>query len=160
MAAQPRLSMDCRLPLGWSPAEQVQQLQAMKATGITSVRVDANWYGGQPDGPDSYDWTSLDQVVASIQEVGLSADLIIDGCPPWAAVSGAQGNQFAQPASPAAFANWAAAVAKRYDSKGAKYFEIWKEPNNPTTQGRHGPRCPRLTRLLGASWPQMVTPRR
>jgi hypothetical protein len=117
--------------LGWSPTEQVQQLQAMKATGITSVRVDANWYGGQPDGPGSYDWTSLDQVVASIQKVGLSADLIIDGCPPWAAVSGAQGNQFAQPASPAAFANWAAAVAKRYGSKGARYFEIWNEPNNP-----------------------------
>ena len=104
----------------------------MKATGITSIRVDADWYGGQPDGPDSYDWTALDQVVASIQEVGLSADLIIDGCPPWAAVSGAQGNQFAQPASPAAFANWAAAVAKRYDGKGAKYFEIWNEPNNPS----------------------------
>ena len=117
--------------LGWSPAEQVQQLEAMKATGITSVRVDANWSGGQPDGPDSYDWTALDQVVASIQKVGLSADLIIDGCPRWAAVSGEQGNQFAQPASPAAFAIWAAAVAKRYDGKGAKYFEIWNEPNNP-----------------------------
>ncbi len=118
--------------LGWSPAEQVQQLEAMKATGITSVRVDAKWSEGQPDGPDSYDWTALDQVVASIQKVGLSADLIIDGCPRWAAVSGAQGNQFAQPASPAAFANWAAAVAKRYDGKGAKYFEIWNEPNNPS----------------------------
>jgi hypothetical protein len=117
--------------LGWSPTEQIRQLEAMKATGITSVRVDADWYGGQPDGPGSYDWTSLDQVVASIQKVGLAADLIIDGCPPWAAVSSAQGNQFAQPASPVAFANWAAAVAKRYDSKGAKYFEIWNEPNNP-----------------------------
>ena len=117
--------------LGWSSAEQVQQLKAMKATGITSVRVDANWYGGQPNGPDSYDWTSLDQVVSSIDQVGLSVDLIIDGCPPWAAVSGAQGNQFAQPASPAAFANWAGAVAKRYAGKGAKYFEIWNEPNNP-----------------------------
>ena len=103
----------------------------MKATGITSVRVDANWYGGQPDGPKSYDWASLDSVVASIQKVGLSADLIIDGCPPWAAVSSAQGNQFAQPASATAFATWAAAVAARYGGKGAKYFEIWNEPNNP-----------------------------
>lgn len=115
----------------WTPAEQAQQLEAMKATGATSVRVDANWDAGQPDGPDTYDWTSLDQEIASIQEVGLSADLIIDGCPPWAAVSGAQGNQNAQPASSAAFASWAAAVANRYSGKGAKYFEIWNEPNNP-----------------------------
>ena len=70
-------------------------------------------------------------MVASIQKAGLSADLIIDGCPSWAAVSGAQGNQFAQPASPAAFADWAAAVAKRYGGEGANYFEIWNEPNNP-----------------------------
>lgn len=111
-------------------SEQVQQLEAMKAVGITSVRVDANWSGGQPNGPGSYDWTTLDSVVDSINDVGLSADLIIDGCPPWAAAAGAQG-QFAQPASPTAFANWAAAVAKRYSNKGARYFEIWNEPNNP-----------------------------
>jgi polysaccharide biosynthesis protein PslG len=115
----------------WAPSEQVQQLEAMKATGVTSVRLDANWYWGQPDGPVSYDWTPLDRVISSIQKVGLSAEMIIDGCPPWAAVSGGQGNDFAQPASSAAFARWAAAVAKRYGDKGAKYFEIWNEPNNP-----------------------------
>jgi hypothetical protein len=103
----------------------------MKSTGVTSVRVDADWGSGQPSGPDSYDWAPLDQVITSIRQVGLSADLIIDGCPPWAAVSGAQGNSYAQPASSAAFANWAAAVAKRYGGEGAKYFEIWNEPNNP-----------------------------
>ncbi len=118
--------------LGWSASEQLQQLEAMKATGVTSVRVDASWYGGQPDGPNTYDWTSLDTVVSDIQQAGLTADLIIDGCPPWAAVSGAQGNQFAQPASSAAFATWAGAVAARYGSKGAKYFEIWNEPNTST----------------------------
>lgn len=117
--------------LGFSTSEQVQQLDAMKAAGITSVRVDASWYNTQANGPDSYNWTPLDNVMSSIQKVGLTADLIIDGCPPWAAVSGAAGNMFAQPASSAEFANWAAAVAKRYSSKGAEYFEIWNEPNNP-----------------------------
>jgi polysaccharide biosynthesis protein PslG len=115
----------------WSSSEQVQQLEAMKAAGVTSVRVDANWSAVQPDGPDSYDWTSLDQVMASVQKAGLSADLVINRCPPWAAIPGAQGNQYAQPASSAAFADWAAAVAKRYGGEGAKYFEIWNEPNNP-----------------------------
>jgi hypothetical protein len=115
----------------WAPSKQVQQLEAMKTTGATSVRLDANWYWGQPDGPVSYDWTPLDHVIASIQKAGLSAEMIIDGCPRWAAVSGAQGSDFAQPASSAAFARWAAAVAKRYGDKGAKYFEIWNEQNNP-----------------------------
>jgi hypothetical protein len=112
-----------------SPTAQVKRLKAMKAIGITSVRVDASWYWGQPTGPDSYDWAPLDKVVTSIRAVGLSADLIIDGCPPWAAVPDAQGDQFAQPSSSSAFAKWAAAVAARYSKKGVNYFEIWNEPN-------------------------------
>ena len=112
-----------------SQSIQVEQLKAMKAMGVTSVRLDADWSSGQPSGPGSYDWTSLDQVVASIQEVGLSADFIIDGCPSWAAVSGAQGDEFAQPASSAAFAAWAGAVAARYGARGVNDFEIWNEPN-------------------------------
>ena len=75
-----------------------------------------------------FDWTPLDQLVASIHAAGLSADLVIDGCPPWAAVSGAQGDNFAQPASPAHLPIWQA-VAARYGPRGVNYFEIWNEPN-------------------------------
>jgi hypothetical protein len=46
-------------------------------------------------------------------------------------VPSAAGSYFAQPASPAQYASFAAAVAQRYGGKGAKYFEIWNEPNNP-----------------------------
>jgi hypothetical protein len=112
-----------------SATVQVEQLEAMKAMGVTSVRLEANWYWGQPTGPSSFDWGELDQAVASIQKVGLSADLIIDGCPAWAAVSDAQGDMYAQPASSAVFATWAGAVAARYGDKGVKYFEVWNEPN-------------------------------
>ena len=117
-------------------ATQVAQLKAMKAMGMTSVRVDANWYWWQPTGPGSYEWATLDQTMASIHQVGLSADLIIDGCPPWAAVPAAAGDVFAQPASSAAFATYAAAVAARYGPEGAKDFEIGNEPN---TQGSWEP---------------------
>jgi polysaccharide biosynthesis protein PslG len=112
-----------------SATAQVQQLQAMKAMGVTSVRLEANWNGGQPNGPGSFDWAPLDLVISSIHQVGLSADLVVDGCPSWAAVSGAQGDMYAQPASPAAFATWAGAVAARYGPKGVRYYEIWNEPN-------------------------------
>lgn len=110
-------------------ATQLDQLKGMKALGVTSVRVDANWYGIQHTGPTSYDWKTLDQVVGSVHEAGLSAALIIDGCPPWAAVRGTHGGEFAQPAVSAQFGAWAGAVAARYGPKGVKVFEIWNEPN-------------------------------
>jgi polysaccharide biosynthesis protein PslG len=112
-----------------NPSTQSSDLKAMKAVGATSVRVEANWYGMQPNGPSDNDWAPLDQVIAAIQAAGLTADLVIDGCPSWAAVSGAQGNSFAQPASPAQFATFAGSVAARYGSKGVSSFEIWNEPN-------------------------------
>jgi hypothetical protein len=113
--------------LGADPSGQVQQLKQMKSMGMNTVRVDANWLGGEPS-QGTFDWSTLDSIMTSVHQVGMTADLIIDGCPPWAAAAGATG-QFAQPASPAQFAAWAAAVAARYHSLGADYFEIWNEPN-------------------------------
>jgi hypothetical protein len=108
---------------------QLEQLKQMKAMGMTTVRVDAVWSSGEPR-PGSFDWSTLDQTMASVQAAGMTADLIIDGCPSWAAAPGATG-EFAQPAEPSQFAVWAAAVAARYSSLGARYFEIWNEPNIP-----------------------------
>jgi polysaccharide biosynthesis protein PslG len=111
-----------------SASGQAQELDAIKAMGMTSVRVDASWYNTENGGPGDYNWAPLDTTVAAIRSAGLTADLIIDQCPPWAAASGASG-QFAQPASASTFAGFAAAVVKRYYGKGASYFEIWNEPN-------------------------------
>jgi hypothetical protein len=101
----------------------------MKSMGMNTVRVDANWFAGEPV-QGQFNWSTLDRIMASVHQVGMIADLIIDGCPPWAGAVGATG-QFAQPASPSEFATWAGAVAARYGSMGADYFEIWNEPNNP-----------------------------
>jgi polysaccharide biosynthesis protein PslG len=115
--------------IGESPDAQVQTLEQMKAMGITSVRVDASWYWGQPTEGGPFDWTPLDQVVASLRKVGLSADLDINQTPTWAGISSAGGSSWAQPASAAAFATWAGAVAARYGPEGVQLFEIWNEPN-------------------------------
>jgi polysaccharide biosynthesis protein PslG len=132
-------------------AVQVSQLEAMKAMGMTSVRFDANWYWAQPNGPGTYDWATLDQTMASVRQVGLTADLIIDGCPAWAAVPAAAGQEFAAPASSAALATYAAAIAARYGPEGAKYFEIGNEEN---TQGswEPGPNPAAYTADLKASY--------
>jgi hypothetical protein len=113
-----------------TPSVQASQLAAMKAMGITSIRLDANWDWVEYGGPNTFDWSQLDQAVASIRAAGMSVDLIIDGCPPWAAVAGTSGDASPQPASAAQYAQWAAAVAQRYAPQGVNTFEIWNEPNN------------------------------
>ena len=113
-----------------SPAAQASELAAMKAIGITSVRLDADWSGVQYAGRNSFSWTALDQVVASARAAGMTVDLIIDGCPAWAAKAGTSGDASPPPASPATYATYAAAVAARYAPQGVTMFEIWNEPNN------------------------------
>jgi hypothetical protein len=115
---------------GQPTSVQASALAAMKAIGITSVRLDASWNMVQHDGPGDYYWTMLDQAVASVRAAGMSADLIIDGCPPWAAAAGTSGDASSQPASPTEFAKFAAQVAARYAPQGVGTFEIWNEPNN------------------------------
>jgi hypothetical protein len=116
--------------IGKKAAVQASRLAMMKSIGITSIRLDADWAAVQPGGPGMFNWGSLDQVVHSIRAAGLSVDLIIDGCPPWAAVPSARGPSSAQPASPTQYATWAAEVAARYAPEGVDLYEIWNEPNN------------------------------
>jgi hypothetical protein len=109
---------------------QAAELAQMKAIGITSIRLDANWEWVQYSGPRTFDWAQLDQVVKSVRAAGMSVDLIIDGCATWAALPGTKGDTSPQPKSSAQFAAWAAKVAARYAPEGVQAFEIWNEPNN------------------------------
>lgn len=111
-------------------SKQASQLAAMKAIGISSVRVDANWSWVQPNSPHAFDWAQLDQEVNSIRAAGMLVDLVIDGCPQWAAVPNTAGDPSPQPASSTQYATWAADVAARYAPKGVSDFEIWNEPND------------------------------
>ncbi len=117
--------------LMWEPPKmEISALRHMKSIGVTSVRMDANWSFVQPQGRRNFQWTLLDRAVRLTRRVGLSVDLIIDGCPRWAAVPGTTArNQWPQPASASEFASWASDVAKRYAPMGVKIFEIWNEPN-------------------------------
>ena len=115
--------------LSESATLQASQLAAMKAIGITSIRMDANWEWVQYGGPNSFDWAQLDRAVKSVRAAGMSVDLIIDGCPNWAALPGTSGDASPPPASSAQYATWAAKVAARYAPQGVGTFEIWNEPN-------------------------------
>ena len=102
----------------------------MKSIGITSVRIGADWAWISYAGQGTYDWTQLDQEVASVRAAGMSIDMVIMGTPSWAAVAGESGSDVAQPANPSLFGQFAAAVAQRYAPQGVQDFEIWNEPNN------------------------------
>jgi hypothetical protein len=129
-ASIPRFGISDPYFVGESVAVQASQLAAMKTVAITSLRLDADWDDVQYGGPGTFDWTQLDQAVNSVRAAGMSVDLIIDGCPPWAALADTRGDPSPTPASPALYATWAADVAARYAPKGVSTFEIWNEPNN------------------------------
>jgi polysaccharide biosynthesis protein PslG len=113
-----------------TPAVQAAWLANIKSLGLTSVRIGADWAWIQYGGPTSYDWSDLDQEVAAIRAAGLSIDMVIIGAPPWAAVSSVADDSSPQPADPATFGTFAAAVAARYAPEGVQDYEIWNEPNN------------------------------
>jgi hypothetical protein len=113
------------------PAQvQASELAAMKAIGITSIRLDADWSIVQHAGARSFSWGQLDRAVTSVRAAGMTVDLIIDGTPAWAAKAGTSGDVSPPPASPAQYATFAARVAARYAPHGVKLFEIWNEPNS------------------------------
>jgi polysaccharide biosynthesis protein PslG len=109
---------------------QAAELAKMRSIGINSIRIDANWRWVQYGGPQSFDWTMLDRVVRSARNARMSVDLIVEGCPQWAAPPGRSSDAWPQPASAPRFAVWAADVARRYAPEGVKFFEIWNEPND------------------------------
>jgi hypothetical protein len=109
---------------------QAAQLARMRSIGIKAIRLDANWDWVQFGGPQSFDWTQLDSEVHAARAAKMSVDLVIDGCPPWAAPPGVTPNTATRPASAQQFAGWARDVVTRYAPLGVKDYEIWNEPND------------------------------
>lgn len=109
---------------------QAAQLARMRSIGIRSIRLDANWDWVQFGGPQSFDWTLLDREIQSAHAAGISVELIIDGCPSWAALPGTSQDSAPRPASAQQFAGWAADLARRYAPLGVKDYEVWNEPND------------------------------
>lgn len=86
-----------------------EDLELVRGLGVRHVRwgppIHRTWLG-----PDRYDWSFCDEVLARMAELGLSPilDLCHFGMPDWL------GNSFQNPEFPEAFAKYAAAVARRY----------------------------------------------
>jgi polysaccharide biosynthesis protein PslG len=99
------------------------------------VRLDAFWLGVQAAGPDSWDWTQLDQRVLVAELLGLKVLLIPTYAPPWAALPKCKSGRCG-PKDASAYAAFVSAAAQRYSPGGTlgthvEAWEIWNEPNGP-----------------------------
>lgn len=106
-----------------------QSLDEAVALGADWVRTDLEWGVVQADGPDSYDWSGFDQVVASVNERGLELLPILLAAPEWARRDSCREEWACPPESAEDFVDFARAAAERYSGQGVDTWEIWNEQN-------------------------------
>ena len=142
----------------YGAASRTHALDELAALGTDVVRYDVYWRqvapgSDQPTRPAGFNardplsygagganWEPIDVVVKGAADRGMKVALVLTGAPPsgrvprWASLDpdGAQSDP-----DPAAFGEFAEAVAKRYGggpgSVGdVSYISIWNEPNSPT----------------------------
>jgi hypothetical protein len=128
-----------------SQAEINAQISALARTGAQVVRADAPWEASEPRPPVGgvarYDWSFDDGIAAALAAHRLRWLPIIDYSPPW--VRSIPGVDHSAPASPAAYAAYAGALAARYGAGGSFWrghprlhpepvetYEIWNEPDS------------------------------
>jgi hypothetical protein len=108
---------------------------AMRAGGLSYVRVDASWNAIEPalptGGVHAYVWTTYDPFVADLARSGLRWYPMLGYSAPWAASTA--GDPFSPPAGDADFAAFAAALAARYGTRGSFWAEHPELPRLPTT---------------------------
>ena len=174
-AATPEIGIaDDRILLPGGPAAD-RAVREWRALGVDTVRIFAHWgrhaparrprgfRASDPDDP-RYGWVSLDQAVDRVRAAGMRVTLTVTGPgPAW--TSAAPGRRQGQwKPRPAAYADFAAAVAKRYGSRVDRYI-LWNEPNisawlAPQARCRRGvctPVSPHLYRaLVRAAYPAIV----
>jgi hypothetical protein len=129
------------------PAGRMAAFAAMRAGGLSFVRVDASWGGVEPTAPvagtHTYKWANYDLFVTDLALSGLRWYPMLGYSAEWASSSGR--DPFAPPVGDSDFASFAAAFAGRYGPGGSFWtdhpelpklptttYGIWNEPSNPT----------------------------
>ncbi len=104
-------------------------LDDIQSLGVTWLRFDVAWSDVQSDNSTTYDWTSVDNVVAAAQARGLHLLPILVYTPTWARLPSCANTAYCAPADPDQFAAFARTAAERYAPQGVHDWEIWNEPN-------------------------------
>jgi hypothetical protein len=145
--SSPEVGMaDDRILLKGTPEQVDSTVKTWKAMGVDSVRTFARWASIAPDplakqmpagfDPSNhadplYSWGTLDRAIDAVRGADMNVILTITGSGPlWGMSSPANGNDGYRNPSPAKFAQFAAAVAKRYGDRVDTYI-LFNEPNQP-----------------------------
>lgn len=112
-----------------NPTVRGQILDAMKAMGVTSIRLDFAWATIQPTS-STWSWGVLDGYINEAYTRGLSVLLMLYLPPAWASADGVSGKD-KRPTSPTQYGTLLGTVAARYGSKLAA-VEMWNEPDIAT----------------------------
>jgi polysaccharide biosynthesis protein PslG len=144
------ISVGDTLP-GLSQAELNARMDDFRALGVGWVRADLDWNDIQGSGPNTWDWSNYDRVVAAASARGLKVLPIIAYTAPWARPSGCN-DEMCAPANVAAFANFAQQAVLRYAPRGIHVWEVWNEPN---LNGfwKPSPNAAAFVNLLHATYP-------
>jgi len=109
-----------------------QQLAAAAADGLGLARAAPLWEFTEPqpprDGRHRYDWRFADRIAGQLAAHGLRWVALLAFAPGWASQTPTE--LHGAPATPADYAAYAAALARRYRGQIAAY-EIWNEENSP-----------------------------
>lgn len=139
------------------PAKRERQVQLIAAAGFYWLRQEFPWYDLEISGKGNFEdcrfppcksaWEKYDQIVDLAEKYNLQLIVRLSSPPDWSRSDGSARGGFAPPDNFTDFADFAAAVAQRYQGR-VRYFQIWNEPNGNEEWG-HQPVDPEAyTRLL------------
>jgi hypothetical protein len=104
---------------------------AIKALGVSTVRVLIPWAGVQPLDPatSSYrDWSRVDYIVKAATDRGMSVLGVLNATPAYGGANGGCWGCVGAAPNPTKFANFAAEAAGHFRGLVSAY-EVWNEPN-------------------------------
>lgn len=129
----------------YDPAALDENLDLIAETGFAWVRQPFRWAEIEPT-PGDYDWAATDAIVEAATARNLQLVAVLIDSPAWAADSAT-----APPADPAAFADFAGALAARYGDQ-IDVYQVWDEPNLSAGWGGRQPDPVAYAALLEAAY--------
>lgn len=139
------------------PAKRERQVQLIAEAGFHWLRQEFPWYDLEISGKGNFEdcrfppchsaWDKYDQIVNLADEYNLEIIARLSSPPDWSRAAGSTLGAFAPPDNFTDFADFAVAVAERYQGR-LRYFQIWNEPNGNDEWGYQPVDPEAYTRLL------------
>jgi hypothetical protein len=158
-------------PVGFSAhvlgqEDAARYLSLIENAGATSLRTDVSWASVEAT-QGRFNWAGPDEIISQAASHHLNALMIVDTSPTWA--SGASTSRsdllWLPPRNPAAYGEFAAAVAVRYGAGGAFWrehlhlpryppagIELWNEENTSRFWGNESPNPAEYAAMVKAAY--------